>query len=443
MSVNSVGEGTVIFPFASIGHIPQDLKFGGEKTKLIIGARNRIREHVTMNPGTEGGGGLTKVGDDGLYMMGVHVGHDCIVGDRVILANNASLGGHCIIADNVIIGALAGVHQFCRVGRGAMIGGLAAVVADVIPYGMVMGERADLAGLNLTGLKRAGVDRATISAVRATFKELFAEGGSLNLPRLLAEHCATQGRTYTVVGFGNAALKWAVDHPLITAQFEKPARMFKAIKSAGCTQVVFAGGMARPQLNPLKFDFKMLKLAPSLLPAIKSGDNVTLRAIENIFASEGFEIVAADDILSELIAKEGCDTRTQPDADDLADIARGFDVLSKTSSADVGQGVVISGGICIGFETVQGTDAMLAFVRDTAKPFRHGNHGGVLIKAPKPQQSRNMDMPAIGAHTITAAHDAGLRGIAVPDGGALIIDRTETLKQANELGLFLHVGTPG
>lgn len=174
-----VGEGTVIFPFASIGHIPQDLKFGGERTKLEIGARNRIREHVTMNPGTVGGGGLTKVGDDGLYMMSVHVGHDCIVGNNVILANNASLGGHCIIDDNVVIGALAGVHQFCRVGRGAMIGGLAAVVADVIPFGTVMGDRADLHGLNLTGLKRRGVSRAEISGLRAAFKELFAAGGSL------------------------------------------------------------------------------------------------------------------------------------------------------------------------------------------------------------------------------------------------------------------------
>jgi UDP-N-acetylglucosamine acyltransferase len=168
-----VGDGTVIFPFASIGHIPQDLKFGGERTKLEIGERNRIREHVTMNPGTIGGGSLTKVGNDGLYMMGVHVGHDCIVGDNVILANNASLGGHCIIENNVVIGALAGVHQFCRVGRGAMIGGLAAVVADVIPMGMVMGDRASLDGLNLVGLKRAGVDKAHINGLRAAFKSIF------------------------------------------------------------------------------------------------------------------------------------------------------------------------------------------------------------------------------------------------------------------------------
>lgn len=174
-----VGDGTVIFPFASIGHIPQDLKFGGERTKLEIGARNRIREHVTMNPGTEGGGGLTRVGDDGLYMMGVHVGHDCLVGNNVVLANNASLGGHCVVADHVVIGALAGVHQFCRVGRGAMIGGLAAVVADVIPYGTVMGERATLEGLNLVGLKRRGGEKNEINGLRNAFRLLFTGTGSL------------------------------------------------------------------------------------------------------------------------------------------------------------------------------------------------------------------------------------------------------------------------
>ena len=174
-----VGDDTVIFPFASIGHVPQDLKFGGERTKLEIGKRNRIREHVTMNPGTEGGGGLTKVGDDGLYMMGVHVGHDCIVGNHVVLANNASLGGHCIVEDHVVMGALSGVHQFCRVGRGAMIGGLAAVVADVIPYGTVMGDRATLEGLNLVGLKRRGSEKNDINGLRGAFKLLFAGTGSL------------------------------------------------------------------------------------------------------------------------------------------------------------------------------------------------------------------------------------------------------------------------
>tara|TARA_R110002096_G_scaffold97354_4_gene217029 strand:- start:34839 stop:35645 length:807 start_codon:yes stop_codon:yes gene_type:complete len=192
-----VGENTVIFPFASIGHIPQDLKFSGERTKLEIGKRNRIREHVTMNPGTTGGGGLTKIGDDGLFMMSVHVGHDCIVGNHVILANNASLGGHCIIEDNVVIGALAGVHQFCRVGRGAMIGGLAAVVADVIPMGMVLGERASLDGLNLVGLRRSGVDKAQINGLRAAFKDVFL--GSKTVKEAIIDARETHGDNPLVV----------------------------------------------------------------------------------------------------------------------------------------------------------------------------------------------------------------------------------------------------
>jgi UDP-N-acetylglucosamine acyltransferase len=174
-----VGADTVIFPFASIGHIPQDLKYDGERTQLRIGARNRIREYVTMNPGTRGGGGLTRVGDDGLYMMGVHVGHDSLVGNGVIMANNASLGGHCVISDNVVIGALAGIHQYCRVGQGAMIGGLAAVVGDVIPYGTITGERAHLSGLNLVGLRRRGVDKSDINGLRAAFKALFEGQGNL------------------------------------------------------------------------------------------------------------------------------------------------------------------------------------------------------------------------------------------------------------------------
>jgi UDP-N-acetylglucosamine acyltransferase len=174
-----IGEGTTVFPFASIGHAPQDLKFGGEDTELVIGARNTIREHVTMNPGTAGGGGLTAIGDDNLFMVATHVAHDCRIGSHVIMANNATLGGHVIVEDYVILGGLAAVHQFVRLGRGAMIGGLAGVVADVIPYGSVMGERAHLAGLNLVGLKRRGAERADINGLRAAFDAMFAGEGTL------------------------------------------------------------------------------------------------------------------------------------------------------------------------------------------------------------------------------------------------------------------------
>ena len=170
-----VGAETVIFPFAVIGEIPQDLKFRGERTRLEIGERNRIREHVTMNAGTEGGGGVTRVGDDGLFMAGCHVAHDVQIGDRVILVNNAALAGHCVLEDEVIVGGLSGVHQFVRIGRGAIIGAVTMVTNDVIPYGLVQAPRGRLDGLNLVGLKRRGVPREDITALRAAF-QMLAQG---------------------------------------------------------------------------------------------------------------------------------------------------------------------------------------------------------------------------------------------------------------------------
>lgn len=173
-----IGADTVLFPFACIGEIPQDKKFRGEKTRLVIGQRNRIREYVTMNPGTEGGGGVTRVGDDGLFMAGCHIAHDVQVGNRVIVVNNAAVAGHCIIGDDVIIGGLAGVHQFVRIGQGAIIGAVTMVTNDVIPHGLVQAPRGQLDGLNLVGLKRRGVSRDDIAALRAAFQMLAQGEGS-------------------------------------------------------------------------------------------------------------------------------------------------------------------------------------------------------------------------------------------------------------------------
>jgi UDP-N-acetylglucosamine acyltransferase len=174
-----IGSGSIIFPFASIGEIPQDLKFTGEKTKLIIGKRNKIRENVTMNPGTEGGGGVTLVGNDCLFMTGAHVGHDACLGDRIVVANQSAVAGHCQIDDDVIIGGLSGVHQFVRIGKGAIIGALTMVANDVIPYGMVAGERGKLRGLNIIGLKRRGLSKSAIAEIKLHFDNLFAGKKSL------------------------------------------------------------------------------------------------------------------------------------------------------------------------------------------------------------------------------------------------------------------------
>lgn len=173
-----IGKQCKIYPFASLGHPPQDLKYHGEASELAIGDHNTIREHVTMNPGTEGGGMITRVGNHCLFMVGSHVAHDCQLADHVIMANNATLAGHVSVGEYAIIGGLAAVHQFVRVGPHAIIGGMSGVEHDVIPYGSVMGERASLAGLNLLGLKRRGFDRDTIHALRAAYKALFEENGA-------------------------------------------------------------------------------------------------------------------------------------------------------------------------------------------------------------------------------------------------------------------------
>lgn len=174
-----IGEKTQIFPFASIGHQPQDLKYAGEKTTLKIGKHNVIREHVTMNPGTVTGNAQTVIGDHCLFMMGAHVAHDCIVGNNVILANNATLAGHVQVGDYVIIGGLSAVHQFIRIGNHAIIGGMSGVESNVIPYGRVKGERASLAGLNLIGLERRGFGKEDVKALQRAFNMLFASAGTL------------------------------------------------------------------------------------------------------------------------------------------------------------------------------------------------------------------------------------------------------------------------
>ena len=168
-----IGKNNKIYPFASIGNDPQDLKFQGEETKLEIGNDNKIREYVTINPGTNGGGGITKVGNNCLFMVSAHIAHDCYVGDNVILANSVPLGGHAYIEDNVIIGGNSAVQQFTRVGRSAMIGGMCGVVRDIIPYAMVHGNRSKLQGLNLIGLRRKNIPNIDIMILNDAYKEIF------------------------------------------------------------------------------------------------------------------------------------------------------------------------------------------------------------------------------------------------------------------------------
>ena len=180
-----IGKNNKIYPFASIGNDPQDLKFKGEISSLEIGDNNKIREYVSINPGTDGGSGVTKIGNNCLFMVSSHVAHDCNIGNNIVVVNNVAIGGHVHIGDNAIIGGNSAVHQFIRIGKFAMIGGMCAVIRDVIPYGLVHGNRSILQGVNLIGLRRNNISNQDITLLSNAYKELFkSENLSENLKNL-------------------------------------------------------------------------------------------------------------------------------------------------------------------------------------------------------------------------------------------------------------------
>jgi UDP-N-acetylglucosamine acyltransferase len=212
-----IGAGTQIYPFASIGHKPQDLKYHGEASRLIIGERCTIRESVTINPGTEGGGMITRIGNDCLLMACSHVAHDAIVGNNVVLANYVGIAGHAVIGDHVRFGGICAVHQFVRVGSHAFIGAQSMIDADVIPYGMALGNRARLAGLNLVGLKRGGFDREAIHTLRAAYRMIFSSEGTL---RERVEDAAVMFKDADLVQDVVSFIATAKDRPLCLPRAE-------------------------------------------------------------------------------------------------------------------------------------------------------------------------------------------------------------------------------
>ena len=200
--ITEIGARTRIFPFASVGLEPQDKKYKGEPSRLEIGTDNVIRESVSINTGTEGGGMLTKIGDRNLFMLGTHVAHDCRLGNDIVMANNATLGGHVMVGDFAVFGGLCAVHQRCRIGRGAMIGGVTGVEQDVIPYGMVLGDRARLGGLNVLGMQRFGFTASDVHNVRQAYKLLFGEDGTFaERVALAAERFADVAPAMEIIDF--------------------------------------------------------------------------------------------------------------------------------------------------------------------------------------------------------------------------------------------------
>lgn len=259
------------------------------------------------------------------------------------------------------------------------------------------------------------------------------------LPRLVAETCRRSGRPYRVVVFEGEPIDWVEGHPVIRATFERPGRMFAELRRAGCRVATFAGGMRRPRLNPMRFDLTMMRLAPRLLAGLRGGDDSTLRLIAEVFEGEGLEVQAAQDLAEDLLMPPGVLTRAEPSEADRRDADRGAEIVAIMGAADVGQAVVVAQGVCLGVESIQGTDAMLHFVAETAGPFRPDQQGarGVLFKGPKPGQDLRFDLPAIGAATVRGAARAGLGGIAVDAGGVMVLGLAETVDAADEAGLFL------
>lgn len=257
---------------------------------------------------------------------------------------------------------------------------------------------------------------------------------------MLAASAMRSGRKVAVVCFNGFRPDWLTNEVLIEATFEKPGAMFKAIKAAGCKDVVFAGYIIRPRINPLKFDLKMISVAGKLLPTLKSGDTATLDAVRSIFENEGLSICGAHELLSDLLAPCGTLTKAAPSSDDFSDMKRAKDIVEQMGIADVGQGAVVAQGLCLGVESIQGTDAMLNFVAMTSNDYRpDANAGqGILLKAPKPGQDWRIDLPAIGPDTVENAAKAGLSGIAVQAKSVLILGVEDTIAVADKHGLFIH-----
>ena len=259
--------------------------------------------------------------------------------------------------------------------------------------------------------------------------------GSGALPELLADICRAKGQRCVVVAFDGVFLDWSGNHTVIAARFEKLGAMFDALQKAGVSAAVFAGAMRRPTLDLTDLD----ETSTGLLAALAAGDDTTLRAAARLFEDAGITVLAPHDLAPMLLAGSGPLGRHRPAPADTADIMRATEIVAALGLVDIGQAAVVVQGLCLGLESLQGTDAMLGFVADTVQGLRPDPNGakGVLFKAAKPGQDRRLDLPAIGPDTIDAAHRAGLAGVAVQTGGVMILDMAETIRRADHLGLFL------
>ena len=263
--------------------------------------------------------------------------------------------------------------------------------------------------------------------------------GAGELPINIVKHCIKNNLNYKIIHFEGVELPWAKGQSVISAKFEKPNTLFLSLKDFKCDQVVFAGSMKRPKLNPLRFDKKFLSIASRLLPALKSGDDTTLKIIAEIFEKEGFKIISANQLLKNLFVSEGILTKLKPNDDDLIDIKRGLEILDHISAIDVGQACIVGQGLCLGIETIQGSDELIKFASLKKDAYLNNKAGGkgVFLKSQKINQDTRIDVPTIGINTIQNIANAGFSGIALKANNVQIIDKEVCIELANQLGIFI------
>ncbi|WP_339947370.1 UDP-2,3-diacylglucosamine diphosphatase LpxI [uncultured Albimonas sp.] len=266
--------------------------------------------------------------------------------------------------------------------------------------------------------------------------------GTGALPRLIAEDRRRRGLPLLIVRFEGTQAPWAEGMDVLDLPFEKPGRLFKALKAKGCDRICFAGAMARPKLDPLRLDLKGLALIAKALTLLRKGDDGMLRGFASIFEDEGYRMVGAHELLQDLLAPAGVLGAVQPGEADREDAARAAAVVEALGAVDVGQAAVVASGVCLGVEAIAGTDALLSEVARVPARLRAGEAKGVLYKAPKPGQDWRLDLPAIGPDTVARAAEAGLAGIALAADGVLVLGREETVAAADAAGLFLWARPP-
>ncbi len=263
--------------------------------------------------------------------------------------------------------------------------------------------------------------------------------GTGDLPRLLANHCRATNRPFCVVCLRGTDYPWITDETVIHTRIERLGLLFKTLRLHNCQTIVFAGGATRPRVNPFTCDFTMIWALPRLLSALRGGDDGALRGLLALFETRGFAVSAAQEIMPDLMAQTGCPTIAQPTAQDKKDAVTAATISHHMGRADIGQSCVVANGLCLGVESVQGTDALLDFVTGSDPALRFERAKGLLYKGIKRGQDRRIDVPTIGVETIKRAAKAGLGGVVIESNASYIVDYRGTLECADKLGLFLWV----